>query len=132
MRMFTEVGRHVALHSTGVGKALLAQKPDDEVGAILKRTGMARRTPRTITSAARLLAELKTIRARGYAVDDGEQELGVRCVAVTVHDAPTPTAISVSGPAIRLTDKCIAAAAPLLRQTAAKLATQVSQHPTVI
>jgi IclR family acetate operon transcriptional repressor len=126
MRMFTEVGRHVPLHSTGVGKALLAQKSDKEARTILRRTGMAARTPQTITSVAKLVAELETIRSRGYAIDDGEQEVGVRCVAVTMSGTPTPTAISVSGPAARITDDVVAEAAPLLQDTAERLSAELS------
>ncbi|WP_020577997.1 IclR family transcriptional regulator [Actinopolymorpha alba] len=128
MRMFTEVGRRVALHSTGVGKALLAQQSDNEVTALLQRTGMPARTHRTFTKPRQLLDELAAIRARGYAVDDGEQEVGVRCIAVTVPETPTPTAISVSGPAARITDEVVAQAAPLLLQAARKLSAEFSYH----
>src|SRR5688500_16916306 len=87
MRMFTEVGRRVAVHCTGVGKALLAQLPDDDVRRMLAAAGMPAATPHTITDVEAMLEELEVIRAQGYAVDDGEQELGVRCVAVAVNPA---------------------------------------------
>jgi IclR family acetate operon transcriptional repressor len=128
MRMFTEVGRRVALHSTGVGKALLTLRTDDEVRALLARTGMPSRTPRTLTNPDDLLEEMAAIRDRGYAVDDGEQEIGVRCVAVTVPGTPAPTAISISGPAARVTDEVVDAAAPVLAETARKLAAELSTH----
>ena len=98
MRMFTEVGRRVPLHATGVGKALLTQLPDDEIIRILELAGMPTVTPHTITDAAVLLQDVRTSRIRGYTIDDGEQEVGVSCVAVTVPNAPTPTAISISAP----------------------------------
>jgi IclR family acetate operon transcriptional repressor len=82
MRMFTEVGRRVNPHCTGVGKALLAQLPEDAALEILGRTGLPARTPHTITDPAALMSELARIRQRGYALDDEEQEIGVRCVAV--------------------------------------------------
>ncbi|MGW0227989.1 IclR family transcriptional regulator [Actinopolymorpha singaporensis] len=126
MRIFTEVGRHVSLHATGVGKALLALKTDEEVRAILDRTGMPARTPRTITRRRRFFEELATIRKRGYAIDDGEQEVGVRCVALTVPGTPTPTALSVSGPEARITDDVVAGAVPLLRQAASDLSAELS------
>ena len=65
MRMFTEVGRFVMPHCTGVGKAILSTMPDDEVGALLKRTGMPPRTEHTITSVKKMLAELAIIRQSG-------------------------------------------------------------------
>src|SRR5690349_12464029 len=98
MRMFTEVGRRVYLHCTGVGKALLAQLPDPVATEIINRTGLPAYTPHTITDPARLLEELGKIRRCGYALDDEEQEIGVRCVAVPLAGTPTLAAISISGP----------------------------------
>src|SRR3954447_16895848 len=70
MRMFTEVGRRVLPHSTGVGKALLSEVPPDQVRALLARTGMPAATDHTITEPDAFLAELERIRMLGYAVDD--------------------------------------------------------------
>lgn len=103
MRMFTEVGRRVFPHSTGVGKALLAQTSDDEALSIVRRTGMPSFTSATIGTEEDLLVELKIIRQRGYAVDEGEQEVGVRCFAVPVPGLVIPAAVSVSGPEARVT-----------------------------
>ncbi|MFJ4849954.1 IclR family transcriptional regulator [Streptomyces sp. NPDC088733] len=121
MRMFTEVGRRVLPHSTGVGKALLAQVPPEEVRALLARTGMPAATERTITDPDAFLAELAHIRAQGYAVDDNEQEMGVRCLAVTVPGSPTAAAISVSGPAGRVTDAATEKIVPVLQAAARSL-----------
>ncbi|HET7529350.1 MAG TPA: IclR family transcriptional regulator [Mycobacteriales bacterium] len=121
MRMFTEVGRRFLPHSTGVGKALLAQLADDEASALVSRTGLPAQTDRTITDQAVLRRELGRIRTRGYATDDGEQEPGVRCVAVPLVGAPTLAAVSVSGPVSRLTPAADDTVVPLLQQTAAAL-----------
>lgn len=126
MRMFTEVGRRAQPHTTGVGKAILATQPDSDVLDLLRRTGMARRTERTLDTPADFLADLERIRERGYAIDDGEQELGVRCVAVVVPDAPRPMAVSMSGPLTRVTDEMVAAAAPILREAAARIGSELS------
>jgi IclR family transcriptional regulator, acetate operon repressor len=121
MRMFTEVGRFVMPHCTGVGKAIMSTMSDDEVTALLQRTGMPARTEHTITDVDAMLAELATIREAGYAVDDGEQELGVRCVAVPVPDLPFRAAISVSGPDSRVTADQVGQIAPAARRAAAEL-----------
>jgi IclR family transcriptional regulator, acetate operon repressor len=121
MRMFTEVGRFVMPHCTGVGKAIMSTMSDDEVTALLQRTGMPARTEHTITEVDAMLAELATIREAGYAVDDGEQELGVRCVAVPVPDLPFRAAISVSGPDSRVTADQVGQIAPAARRAAAEL-----------
>ncbi len=123
MRMFTEVGRRVFPHCTGVGKALLAGVGDDTVREMLGRVGMPVRTDRTITDPDAFTAELALVRARGYAVDDGEQEQGVRCVAVALP-GNSKTAISVSGPAGRLTADSFPTLVPLLRSAADGLSGQ--------
>lgn len=125
MRMFTEVGRRVPAHSTGVGKALLSQLPDKDVLALLTRTGMAAQTPSTITTVDAMVAELALVRERGYAIDDGEQESGVRCVAVPVPQAPTLVAISVSGPSSRVTVERVGTILPVLRRVAAELSDEL-------
>ena len=124
MRMFTEVGRRVELHSTGVGKALLSQLDPSRVSEIVRRVGLSAHTPYTITSEQRLLRELEQTRTRGYAVDEQEQELGVRCVAVPVARGPAAfMAVSVSGPTVRMSDDVIEGAVPLLVDAARQLTT---------
>jgi IclR family acetate operon transcriptional repressor len=102
MRMFTEVGRRVQPHCTAVGKVLLAQLPSPEALATLGNGPLPAHTVHTVTSARELLPQFETAREVGYAVDDQEQEIGVRCIAVVVPGAPTPTALSISGPEARL------------------------------
>ena len=121
MRMFTEVGRMVMLHSTGVGKAILSTLDDDEVQGIVKRTGMPARTEHTITSPDRLLKSLVQVRERGFATDDGEQELGVRCVAVPINGLPFRAALSVSGPDSRVTVAQTEVMAPVMVKAANRL-----------
>jgi IclR family acetate operon transcriptional repressor len=122
MRMFTEVGRRVQPHCTGVGKALLAQLPVPAAQAIIDRTELVAHTPRTLTDPSALMAELDRIRVQGYALDDEEQELGVRCVAVPMIGAPAPTALSVSGPSGRMTPDVVERVVPLMRDTAERFA----------
>ncbi|MEE1753844.1 IclR family transcriptional regulator [Streptomyces sp. SP18CS02] len=121
MRMFTEVGRRVLPHSTGVGKALLAHAPAEEVRALLARTGMPAATEKTITTPEGFLEALEQVRAAGYAVDDNEQEIGVRCLAVPVPNSPTAAAISISGPAGRVTEAATEKIIPVLQEVAQEL-----------
>ncbi|WP_248960289.1 IclR family transcriptional regulator [Sphaerisporangium perillae] len=101
LRMFAEVGRRVLPHSTAVGKVLLADRVD--AGDILRRTGLPRRTEHTITSVEAMLVELETVRAQGYGMDFGEEELGVHCLAVPVRDGSRVIAsMSISGPVERM------------------------------
>jgi IclR family acetate operon transcriptional repressor len=121
MRMFTEVGRRVLPHTTGVGKALLAHLPPEEVRALLLRTGMPAATEKTITTPDRFLDALEEVRAAGYAVDDNEQEIGVRCLAVPILGSPTAAAISISGPAGRVTEVATERIVPVLQEVAEAL-----------
>ncbi|WP_246195826.1 IclR family transcriptional regulator [Halopolyspora algeriensis] len=132
MRMFTEVGRRVDAHATAVGKAVMATMSDEAVTQVLSRSSMEPQTERTITTVTGMQAELTEIRQAGYALDDGEQEVGVRCYAVAVPDAPAGAAISISGPEGRMaritTDEVI----PLMQRLARELGTELStanEHP---
>lgn len=134
VRMFTEVGRRVMPHCTGVGKVLLSRLSDNEVHQILRRTGLPAQTEHTITTASQLIVELDRIRERGYAVDYGEQELGVRCVAVSVDGAPGNVAISVSGPSSRLTEQRVPEIVPVLHRIAKELGNELRREivaPTI-
>lgn len=106
MRMIVELGSRTPLHASGVGKALLAAMSDAEVEAILHRHGLPRITANTLATAADLRAALAESRRRGYAIDDEEHAIGLRCVAATVHDehAEPLAAISLSGPKARIGD----------------------------
>lgn len=121
MRMFTEVGRAVSPHCTGVGKAMLAELPDDRILALLRRTRMPAITAHTITTPEVMMADIEQIRERGYAIDDGEQEPGVRCVAAAVRGLPFPAAVSISGPNSRVTEEKVPQIAPVLIEVADRL-----------
>jgi IclR family acetate operon transcriptional repressor len=125
MRIFTEVGNRVALHCTGVGKALLASIPPDQARQLIGTGPLAARTPATLTDPGALHAELSRIRARGYALDDGEMEVGVRCVAVGMPGA-APMAMSVSGPAARMTGELVAVAVSALQAASSELHRQLA------
>lgn len=85
-QMRSRIGLSIALHSTAIGKALLARLPDDEVRLIVVRTGLPARTDHTITDVPTLLAHLTVVRRRGFAVDDEENEAHTRCLGAAVVD----------------------------------------------
>lgn len=128
MRMFTEVGRRVLPHSAGVGKALLSQLTDTEALATVRRVGMPASTDRTITDPDAFAAELHQVRDQGYAIDDGEQEIGVRCVAAPVAGAPSGMAVSISGPEARVGWDFVDKAAPIVQRCATALAIDLNNQ----
>ena len=86
IRMDTWVGRRMRVHATSVGKALVAHIPQERLEQILRKSGMEKRTPKTIITLPRLVKELEKVRAQGYAVDDEENNLGARCVGAPVFN----------------------------------------------
>lgn len=98
------VGTRVYLHSTALGKAILAHLPAERRDAILDRHGLPERTPRTTTDRAELLDDLAEIRDRGYAYDDEERLSGLRCLAAAVRSDSDRVlgAVSIAGPTNRL------------------------------
>jgi IclR family acetate operon transcriptional repressor len=126
MRMFTEVGRRLLPHGTGVGKAILSQLPPADVRALLGRTGMPAYTEHTFTDPDALQRHLVKVAKQGYALDESEQEIGVRCLAVPVPGAPTPAAVSVSGPEGRLTKEAVTRIAPVVQRIANTLGSELA------
>lgn len=84
MRMSSRVGLRVPIYCTGVGKAILSTLPYPEVEAIWNATDHKKLTSHTIVHLDDLMEQLALVRASGYAVDDEENELGIRCVAVPI------------------------------------------------
>lgn len=104
LRIFTEPGNRISLHACGSGKVLLAYQPSRLGEVLLERLDLVRYTASTITDTGQLRSELQQIRRQGYAVDYGEQEDGVRCLAAPVFgaDGEIFAAMSLSGPSSRL------------------------------
>ncbi|HZF58586.1 MAG TPA: IclR family transcriptional regulator [Rubrobacter sp.] len=123
LRTFTEPGNRVPLHSSGTGKVLLAYQPPRLIDFIVGRAGLTRQTATTITDPGQLCSELRNIRRDGYAVDHGEQEEGVRCLAAPVFgpDGEIFASVSLSGPASRLNKRRIEGLVPDLKKIAADL-----------
>jgi IclR family acetate operon transcriptional repressor len=123
MRSLTKVGGRVAMVASGVGKAVLATYSDEDVNAIIRRQGMPRFTEKSIVRASELFRELATIRQRGYAVDDEEARIGLRCVAAVVYNncSEPLAAISVSGMTSRVTEDRLPALGRTVCEVAAEL-----------
>ena len=103
--MYSALGRRGFMHSTSVGKAILAFLPDSQVAGIIDAHGLRALTPNTITDRGELQKELNRVRKLGYAIDDIENEESIRCVGAPIfdHTGNPVAAMSLSGPAFRLT-----------------------------
>ena len=110
IRMVSRVGSRIPLYCSGVGKALLAELPDPEIREIWNSSEIVSLTPYTVTKFQDLMERIGTVRKVGYAMDDEENEEGVRCIAVSIpdyHKEPV-YALSISAPVSRMTDARIA------------------------
>src|SRR4051812_615175 len=125
MRSLTKVGGRAAMVASGVGKAVLATYADEDVNAIIRHHGMPRLTERSIVRPSDLFEELEKVRRQGYAIDDEEACIGLRCIASVVYnDCSEPlAAISVSGMTSRLTDDRLATLGETVREVATELTT---------
>lgn len=130
IRMSSEVGSRAPVHCTGDGKALLAFQPDEVVAELIGH-GLAPRTPNTITNPAALRRDLAAIRARGYAIDDEESELGLRSVAAPIrsHANAVIASLSIAGPAHRISRKMLLAHAREVVSAAEAISQRLGHRP---
>jgi DNA-binding IclR family transcriptional regulator len=127
------VGSRAPAYCTAVGKAMLAELPDAEVNEIIRRWGLKAITPNTITTPAALKAELRAIRLRGYAIDNEEKEPGLRCLSAPVRNdtGKLLAALSVSGPAFRVTKERIPEIGKAVMQAAGELSYELGYRPAM-
>ncbi len=106
MRAFFRPGRRAPMHSSAIGKAMLAEMNEEDLRGFLHKKGMQRFTDQTIVDPAALRQQLEQIRQRGWGVDDEEHTIGMRCVAATIHNehGEVIAGISISGPSVRVTE----------------------------
>ncbi|MBS0321102.1 MAG: helix-turn-helix domain-containing protein [Proteobacteria bacterium] len=134
MRTIVRLGSRVPLHASGVGKAIFAALPDEQIDAILKVKGLPRITATTITSPETMWSAIRVIRQRGWSFDDEEHLHGTRCVASPIFDehGDVLAALSLAGPNSRLPDERIRQLGPLVAHTADEVTRRMggrSLHP---
>ncbi len=131
IKMDTWVGKRMEIYSTAVGKSVVAYLPEDKVERLLHSRGMKRRTPKTITSISRLLRDLQIVRERGYAVDDEENSLGVRCVAAPIFngEGQVEASVGMSGTLSQMTPEMLPKMAELVKDAARRISQQLGHRP---
>lgn len=125
----TCVGKQMDLHASAVGKALIAHLPEPEIDAIIQRYGLSRHNENTIVNARRLREHLKDVVKRGYALDDEEDEIGVRCIGVPIFgpNRQVMASISVSGRTSEIVPGNINALVVELRKTSLSIEKALSE-----
>ena len=124
IRMVSRIGMRRPMYCTGMGKAILAFQPDSSVLDYWKETTHESYTAHTIVRQEAFLREIQEIRRQGYALDNEENELGVRCVAAAIPDwqGTVSHALSISAPISRMTDERIRALVPQLMEVRNEIA----------
>jgi IclR family transcriptional regulator, KDG regulon repressor len=105
LQMVSRLGSRIFLHCSSVGKVLLAYMEKSDAQKLIGDTELIKRTPNTITAPDELMQHLASVRKNGYAIDDEENEEGIRCVAAPIRERSgrVAAAVSISGPTTRIT-----------------------------
>jgi len=119
VRMTSKIGNRRLLHSTALGKVLLAGLPDKEVSRLTRIKGLPKLTDQTLTSRSAVVAEVQKVRQQGWALDNQENELDGRCIGAPVlgADGRVIAALSVSGPVFRMDPERARSLVPELKAT---------------
>lgn len=130
LRIYSQIGKRIPLHCTGVGKALLCDMDFSRVKELIKEEDMYKYTPNTIDNYHDFEIELKKIKELGYGFDEIEHEEGIRCVAAPIynHKAKVVASISIAGPTLYITKERIPELIEQITHTAKSISCQLGYH----
>lgn len=130
VRLHSRVGDRRPAYTSALGKAMMAWKPSTLVEDVIA-AGLPQRTPKSITDPDTLRACLAEVRAKGYAVDDEETTVGVRCVAAPIFDyrSNVVAAVSIAGPTMRVRIERIPELAQLAKDAASRISERMGYRP---
>ena len=133
LRMPSRVGRHIPTYCTSLGKAMLSCLDEQEVKGILGKQPFTAYTANTVKNVEQLLADVRAVHKRGYAVDNEEIEIGLRCVGAAIrdHTGAMVGAISAAAPSARLAEKKIPRVGRLVMAVAEEISEQLGYEKTV-
>ena len=127
-------GKTLPMHCTGCGKAMLSQMPTDQVEAIIQKHGLPAFTQNTITDHDALMEQLAVCRRRGYALDNEEETMGVKCVAMAIRTSrgDVAGALSISGSTLSIRNENIPQYAELLSRACNALSPYARMMPAIL
>ncbi len=133
-RMASEIGQHMPLHCTAIGKAILAFLTPERRAELLRGPELQRRTANTITKPEALELELAEVRRRGFAIDDEENEHEIRCVGAPVLDARGEAfaGVSVSAHSSQFSNEVALLTAPSVVETAREISLALGAPPDLV
>lgn len=124
---FNNDGRRPPLHATASSKCIIAMQGEKSIQYLLSQAPFPRFTDTTICTKEAMLEELTRIREQGYAMDDQENELGIRCVAAPIYmpDHTVTSCVSISGPSVRMHGEKLAKCIDLVKETVAEISRKI-------
>ncbi len=130
-RLATWLGKRMEVHCTGLGKALIANLPEERLNELLREHGLPRHNENTIASPKRLKEDLANAAKRGYAIDDEEDEIGLRCIGAPVfdHTGAVIAAISIAGTTTQITGENVHDLAQRVKGAAASISRILGYEP---
>jgi IclR family acetate operon transcriptional repressor len=131
IRAFFSPGTRGHMHSSGIGKSLLADMPQRDVEKIIRSKGQPEFTQKTLTSSEALFNDLDATRKRGWSIDDEERYSGMRCVASNIYNTfgEAIAGISVSGPTVRFPNHVISELGPKVKRAADEVTSAIGGKP---
>ena len=131
LRMDLAVGRRVPAYCTALGKVLLAGLKKERFEEYLRTIRLVRRTPNTISLKRDFLKHLAVVSERGFAIDDEELSIGIRCIAAPVrnHSGDIVASVSIAGPSTRMTLERLSSLEKPLTDTALEISKQLGFRP---
>lgn len=131
VRMASRVGYRMPIHSTSLGKCLLAACPESAWVEYVERVGLKPRTPNTFVQPEAFYQELRRVHTQNYAIDNVENEEGIRCIAAPIcdHTGGVVAAMSISGWTLTMTVKRVQALVPRIQETVTAISRQLGHEP---
>jgi len=123
IRMYSKIGRRNHASSTSLGKVILAYSDREVVDKVIREEGLKKLTENTITDEEQFKKHLAKVRSQGYAIDNEEQEYGIRCIAGPIfdHTGEVIAAFSISGPTMRMTKEKVESLKPVIKEYSKKI-----------
>jgi DNA-binding IclR family transcriptional regulator len=131
LKLATWVGKRMEIHCTGIGKAILAYLPQEQLERLLKSHRLPRHNENTIVSIPKLLEQLKLVRNQGYAIDDEEDEVGLRCIGCPIfdHTGAVVASVSVSGTLSQITADNVSSFGQTVKQASSRISERLLFRP---
>jgi DNA-binding IclR family transcriptional regulator len=127
LRLATWIGKRMDVHCTGLGKALIAYIPEEELDSLIRKHGLPRHNENTVTSLRKFKMQLAEIRSKGYAVDAEEDEIGLCCVGAPVFDhvGQVVASVSAAGTISQVTQDTLHSLAEKVKKTASAISREM-------